>query len=98
MHPRTTMLTLLALIALLSSASRARGETRPQIPDHDWTLATTETAWGLRGYGSSTVVFAGTGHIVISLPFYAVASLILAGVAAAGIGGFWLVSGRRVQR
>lgn len=96
--PRTTILTLLATIAFLSSASVGRPESRRMIPDHDWTVSTTETAWGLQGYGSSTVVLAGSGHIVISLPFYAVVTLGLGGLAVVSIGALWLISSRRVQR
>ena len=87
----------LVLLSLVSSISVARAEIRPLIPDHDWTLSTKETAWGLKGYGSSTTILTSFGHMVIPMPFYAVITLGLGGFAVAAMGGLWFISGRKTQ-
>ena len=86
------------LLALVSTITIARAEIRPLIPDHDWTFSTKETAWGVKGYGSNTVVLAGSGNIIIPMPFYGVITLGLGGLAVAGMGGSWFISGRGAPR
>jgi hypothetical protein len=95
MHQRVIAMTFVALVALAFSVGSARADTFAPRPVHDWTIRTAKAVWGLASDGSRTVALAGSSHLVIPLPFYAVAIPFLALLALAVIAVVCLLSRRR---
>jgi hypothetical protein len=98
MHQRAIAITFLAFAVLTFAVGSARANVDAPRPVHDWTIHTTESAWGLASDGSRTVAFAGSRHLVIPLPFYAVAIPLLALLGLPVIAGVWRLSHRRAGR
>ena len=98
MHRRVIMIALSTLVMFAVPVSTARAETFAERPVHDWTIRTTESAWGLSSDGSRTVVLAGSSHLVIPLPFYAVAIPLVVVLVLAICAAVWRLSRRRAGR
>ena len=98
---RRYKLILMLLFALLVSAGRAAALSLEPIKlGPYWTLETPNGSVGLVGVGPSEtiVAFSYTNFIIVPLPYYVVAILIVVAVALAVVGVFWLLSWWRGKR